>query len=588
MKNYFINGGLMIACASLVVACVNDDYDLSDIDTTTQIKVENLTLPVNIDVVTLGDIITFDEDSKIQPVVIDGVEMYALTENGTFSSDPITIDRVTAPAPVLPASESYLDQLLPTGMRVPSFDPTTGTITYEITEMGDNVHYNAGKVDPAIVSLESVKANLSFTITLKTLNVSSGIKSVTFNDLVLQMPKGLDAQPERGTYDATTGHWTIDEYVTDGYNVSISIQASAIDFDMAGATIDANHQFTYDGEFKILSGYVSITPESLSEVLPTSLHFRTEYAVSDLEATAFTGVVNYKLDGMDIDPVSLSDIPDFLDCEGTNILLANPQIYLQVNNPVADNALDCSTGITLTAIREGAAALPFSPDNGAFTIGHNKGVTGKYNFVLTPSKDNIAVPEAYADGLAFVKFTTLSDLLASPAGNGLPDQIGITLNEPQIPTQHVTDFALGRTLPAVEGSYDLVAPLALKEGSKIIYTETEDGWNDEDVDALTITQLSLTATVTNQCPLAVEMVAWPIDVKGNRIPGVEIVSSRVEANSTDVPLTIKMTGKVQHLDGVVFEARVDGSADNTALAPTQTITLKKVRAVVSGYYEKEL
>lgn len=588
MNNYFVKSGLMIACASLVAACVNDDYDLSDIDTTTQIKVENLTLPVNIDVVTLGDIITFDEDSKIQPVVIDGVEMYALTENGTFSSDPITIDRVTAPAPVLPAKESYLDQLLPTGMRVPSFDPTTGTITYEITEMGDNVHYNAGEVDQAIVSLESVKANVSFTITLKTLNVSSGIKCVTFNDLVLQMPKGLEAQPESGTYDATTGHWTIDEYVTDGYNASISIQASAIDFDMAGATIDANHRFTYDGEFKILSGYVSITPESLSEVLPTSLHFRTEYALSDLEATAFTGVVNYKLDGMDIDPVSLSDIPDFLDCEGTNILLANPQIYLQVNNPVADNALDCSTGITLTAIREGAAALPFSPDNGAFTIGHNKGVTGKYNFVLTPSKDNIAVPEAYADGLTFVKFTTLSDLLSSPTGNGMPDQIGITLNEPQIPTQHVTDFALGRTLPAVEGSYDLVAPLALKEGSKIIYTETEDGWNDEDVDALTITQLSLTATVTNQCPLAVEMVAWPIDVQGNRIPGVEIVSSRVEANSTDVPLTIKMTGKVQHLDGVVFEARVDGSADNTALAPTQTITLKKVRAVVSGYYEKEL
>lgn len=578
----------MIAFASLVSACVNDDYDLSDIDTTTQIKVDNLTLPVNIDVVTLGDIITFDEGSKIQPVVIDGVEMYALTEKGTFSSDPITIASVTAPAPVLPPKESDLNQIVSGGMRAPSFDPSTGTITYEITEMGDDVHYNAGEVDRAIVSLESVKANVSFTITLKTINVTSGIKSVTFSDLVLQMPKGLDAQPERGVYDVATGLWTIDEYVTDGYNASISISASAIDFNVAGAVIDANHHFAYDGEFKILSGYVSITPESLTESLPSTLRFRTEFALSDLEATAFTGVVNYKLDGMDIDPVSLSDIPDFLDCEGTNILLANPQIYLQVNNPVADNALDCSTGITLTALREGSAALPFSPDNGAFTIGHNKGVAGKYNFVLTPSMDNITVPEAYSDGLTFVQFTTLSNLLASPAGDGLPDQIGITLNEPQIPTQHVSDFVLGRTLPAVEGSYDLVAPLALKEGSQIIYTETEDGWNDEDVDAITITQLSLTATVTNQCPLAVELVAWPIDVQGNRIPGVEIISSRVEANSSEVALTIKMSGKVQHLDGVVFEARVDGSSDHTALSPSQTITLKNVRAVVSGYYEKEL
>lgn len=64
----------LAAALPLLAGCVNDDYDLSDIDTTTRVSVNDLILPVNIDAITLGDVISVDEDSRIKPVIINGQE----------------------------------------------------------------------------------------------------------------------------------------------------------------------------------------------------------------------------------------------------------------------------------------------------------------------------------------------------------------------------------------------------------------------------------------------------------------------------------------------------------------------------------
>ena len=152
----------------------------------------------------------------------------------------------------------------------------------------------------------------------------------------------------------------------------------------------------------------------------------------------------------------------------------------------------------------------------------------------------------------------------------------------------MTDFALGRKLGGVTGHYELMAPLAITAGSRILYTDKLDGWNDDTVDALTVTTLKLTTTATNTTPLDVELYAWPIDTDGRRLPDVEVRSSRLEAGGTDVPVTIEMTGAARHLDGVEIEAHVSGSADGAVIAPAQKIILKNIRARVSGYYEKEL
>ncbi|MDE6309953.1 MAG: hypothetical protein K2L81_07160, partial [Muribaculaceae bacterium] len=224
-------------------------------------------------------------------------------------------------------------------------------------------------------------------------------------------------------------------------------------------------------------------------------------------------------------------------------------------------------------------------------VGYDYGVDGPYNFVLAPENGSaLNIPADFAQNLSFIGFPSLSDLLAPPAGAkelGLPSQINIKVVNPMVPKQTVNDFKLGVNLPGAEGKYELIAPLALNDGSTIVYTDTEDGWNDEDVDALTITSLSATVDVTNSLQFDGELTAYPIDVDGNRIPGVTVSSSKISANSTDEPVTITMTGTVKHLDGVTFVARLN-SAGRDPLTPSESIVLKNIRVKVSGYYEKEL
>ncbi len=65
----------LMAVATLV-SCVDNDYDLSDIDTTTQINVNNLVVPFNLDVIKLSDIIEVKEGSEISEVTLNGVSFF--------------------------------------------------------------------------------------------------------------------------------------------------------------------------------------------------------------------------------------------------------------------------------------------------------------------------------------------------------------------------------------------------------------------------------------------------------------------------------------------------------------------------------
>ena len=65
----------------LLTSCIDDNYDLSDVDTTSRINVNDLVLPVNIDPIRLGDVIEIDDESRIQVVNLNDKEFYALVQN---------------------------------------------------------------------------------------------------------------------------------------------------------------------------------------------------------------------------------------------------------------------------------------------------------------------------------------------------------------------------------------------------------------------------------------------------------------------------------------------------------------------------
>lgn len=585
--NYFSLLGATALAVGLS-GCVDSDYDLSDIDTTSRIPVNDLVIPVNIDPVKLGDVITYDDDSEIKAITIDGEEFFAFEDNGEFHSDPIEISKVKAAAPTLASTTKTLDQVI-ADQQTSATGMDGRTATYDIQEQGNKFTYDAGKVDNAITALYSAKTEpIQFKIHLDALSVTDNdVEKMYFDDIVVRLPKGLTATTSHGTYNSATGLWTIPYIEVQGSACDAQLTASAVDFRASGAAIDTSHHFVFKSEFKVLGGRLTIVSRN-ENVLPEQLEFRVSYSLTDMVANSICGVINYKMDGFDIAPLSLSDIPDFLDCEGTKIQLQNPQIYLQLNNPVAGSGLDVQAGLTLTAERNNAPDVALSAE-APFVVGHDLGVTGPYNYVLTPKDAKLTTPSEYAQNLSRVDFNSFGSIFMPPASSpdaGMPDRIAVTVSDPQIPSSEVTDFALGVTIPAVKGSYKVVAPLALTDQAVIIYTDTKDGWGSEDLEALTIEKLTLTATATSTAPVAVELSAWPIDKDGNTLRDVVVTSNTLEAGATDAPITITLTGTVRNLDGVKFQARVKG-ANGQALAPGQMITLKKVRATVGGYYERK-
>lgn len=588
MKHFFIYGGLPVLVMVSMTGCIDNDYDLSDIDTTSEFKVTDLIIPVNIESVTLDDIFDIKEGDQIKEVTLNNETFYAVRESGTFASDPVNIPSFSTDAPhISPAALSFS---LPSAANLPAKSSSAGTVSLKLDNpVKKQVAYKAEAIDASILEItELFTDRFHISLTFSADPEVSSIASLELSDLMLELPKGLNVESilPGGTYN--DGRLMIPSVELENGIATITLTASRINLQENGCSLDnKTHSLTLDTEVNIETASLNVSPGSDAAIaMPDHVSLDVEYGLTPLDVNAVSGKIRYLLEGdaLNIDPISLSEIPDFLAQEGTDLILNNPQIYLSVNNPVADEKLKYRTGLELTAYRENQSAESFSLDNGYFDIDCNKGTYGPYNFCLSP-KIASATPEGYSNPV-HVPFSSLENILS---GNGIPQSIGIELTEPQIYEQQVEGFQLGRNLNALEGNWEFLAPLALKNGSgsRIIYTKTKNGWNDEDVDAITIYTLELSMTVDSSLPLSAHISGYPLDKNGNRIPGVTITGADIPANAKDYAVTVRVDGTVTHLDGITFTATVEPESD-TPLAPSQALTLNNIRIKVSGNYIKEL
>ena len=96
MKRYLIPA-TPLAAMMLLTGCMDNNYDLANIDTTTQVNVKGLVVPVNVNPITLDDVIDADNytpgtSGKLVKYGPADAKIYAYIFDGTFESDNITID----------------------------------------------------------------------------------------------------------------------------------------------------------------------------------------------------------------------------------------------------------------------------------------------------------------------------------------------------------------------------------------------------------------------------------------------------------------------------------------------------------------
>ena len=588
-------------CVALT-GCIDDKYDLSNIDTTSEFQVKDLVLPVQIDPVALSDIITVKEGDQLKEVTLNGKTFYAVEESGEFESDGIEVNTFKAAAQQLSQKTAQFKLQQPSGVKQNVKRGESNSIHpyFLIEKVQEDIDYEANDVDGTVRELTSLTFKpVTFSIKLYSPNIGDALNP-NLEDIVILLPKGLTINNitapgytfKAGDYNVSTGRLHLGNLKVQGGQCAIAVIATGVNLDGYDNSYVYNPQtntgsFSLKSEFSIEDGKLTLnTTSDKIASLGDQIDFTVDFGLTDLEATSVMGAIAYNLEGtgLNLDPITLNDLPKFLEDPETNLILANPQIYLSVNNPVGEFGLGYQSGLDIIAYRGGEqTSYPLGVGNEVKVTG----AVGTFNYLLAPEPGKVTdIPEGFASGLNKITYSGLGSILS---GNGLPDKLDIKLVDPMIPVQKLKEpFQLGVVLPGMKGKYKFLAPLALEGESRIIYTETKDGWWSEDLQDLVISELTITTTVTNGVPLSAKMAIYPIDKEGNRISGLEIVPVDLPAEAQNMPLTFSIKGEIRDLDGIFITATVLPDGSGEPLSPGQTITLDNIRVKVSGNYTREL
>ncbi len=578
-----------ICCLSMLLfaGCIDSNYDLSNIDTTSRIQVNDLVIPVNLDPILMSDLLEIREGDNIQ--VVD--KRYSIVTDGEFTSDPINIPAFTMPAPLI----------------IPLiFENETGITDDQILDKTDVTldvkgHFVAWqtvseKVSNDIHSITELKSDCDFIIALKFPELFDRVKRLELNDVVIQLPPGLtilSGNTENALYDSETGIMTISQIVSETGNFNIRFRVTAFEAEKAHITFDNYYRIArFENSMQLLSAKLILKKSDFKDgvdySIPNPISIETAPYISDIAVTSISGSISHTLTGFNINNIDLTTLPDMLRGSGTDIKLVNPQIYLKLINPLRGFGLHAICGLSLRIDLGNKEFDEYSIDDpGYFTIQATDGENPSQTFCFSPQE--VKTSPAGFDNPTYVPFSTLGNVLA---GNGIPDYLIVSLSSgttssPYIPIQPIKDFPLGIDYGEISGSYKFVAPLDFEPGSTIRYTKTEQGWNNKDVDNLTITSLKVNVTVSSNLPIDLTFTGQPMNKFGRPITGVTIEGAVIKANTENQDLEIYITGEIKNLDGITFEAT--GTAiESKPLAPGMQLTLTNLRPVVSGYFDKKL
>lgn len=577
----FMLTGMSALSLLALSSCIDNAYDLSDIDTAARLQVKELTIPLNLDHITLDQVIDLDDDSEIvKETDALGNVFYAIKKEGTFKSSPIDVASFTTSKPSINPSITTLyieDQRL-----LPQYVPGGITAFYPITSDKTEFSTEADDIDKSIKGISKIGVETKLSTRIKITGISSSLmQDIRFENVKMKFPAGLTATPSRGVYDSETGILDLSgEIIIPDTNGEISITMNVTEIDATADNIKTDfdkHTFSYEDYIQVIEGQVSIYADS---ELPSEITFTQAPNVDPIKVTSFTGEIEYSVDDFNIDPVKLNDIPDFLNQAGTEIRIDNPQIYLSVTNPMAKYHAYFRTGFKLTSKREGRSQS-YTLDNEVFETQPTS--AEKHYFVLSPK-----APSTPYDGYQnpkWVKFSSLGNILAEVGG--IPTTIEVDAIDPQMPQQAVTDFKLGTTLDAVSGTYAFYAPFQFKDGSQIIYSDVIDDWYDEELDKMTITKLKLNFDGTTEVPFAMKLTIKPIDTTGKPIAGVTSTTAIINSKANNQPIEITIEGNIKNLDGISIDAEIENKGNDTALGPNMKLFFNNLKATFTGYYEDE-
>ena len=587
-------GGLGLAGCS-----TDNDIDLGEIDKTIGIGTQGFEIPVGstnmiplvdllkiddsdcIDTLSNGDYRFYKKDTginptnvKVNPVSVD------ITDDGTNVKN---LDFIIPYEAFLPAATARplkraemtkltktitafnFDQKDLTGDIVKLTEATTELVPFKLTiSFSDDLKGLLEKFQVLQLDLpkylEFDKDQLEYTngsLTQKIISVAGGkleIPNITTNtDLILKgNVKGMNFATADET--KTEGEETfyrnlkyIRTEVGDGYT-------GAVDMD---GFIDIVINFNTEGD----NIKVNLSDPAILADLPNkSFVIHSWFEFGDIQSKEIVlkevkGQFDPDID-LKIDPVQITNIPDFLTKDGVTLDFDDLWLELSVESQLPISGV--ITNAKLTPILKGVKQTPFEVKN----VSIGKEQTTK---VLISRKDNRTKQPGYNDyhWSGDGKGTGDVGLLLT----NIPDQIEFELEAKAKAGETIT-VELGKEY-VLQPKYEISAPLALRTGSQIVYENDVTGWNkdlnDNDIDLNGNTYVMIEGQLTNNTPLELVVDSpAPIGVDGNKIndvradiydkAGNQVPQLNIKAGEA-YPLKIKVTTSdngMKTLDGIRY------------------------------------
>lgn len=568
MKRKIKYGTIAGVCALGMIglnSCLKMDeaYDLEkDIDMTVTMG-GNLTIPgSSTEKMKLKDLLDMEEDGVVVANEITGD--YSIVQEGEKNTTTVQVPEVTVDmtggfegaefsfnVPQLPGLDenSFVEETFDEIIKI---DVSQGDITSDIR-----------------------KLNNAVTNCVETYLVFSKIGYLADVELMqnfsIEFPDYITVESEDANWKAEGNKLILTK--TDGLEVTattrVKFQIVKVNFVNTDAVFtpgnDENGVIDLGGEI-ILNGRIKATARS-TQGGDMALRVDVESDLMNIESVV--AVVDPKVD-IEIKPIELNDMPDFLTENEVMLDLTDPRVFITLSNP---SPLAVELSGTLIARKtdkeDKMVNIPVItvPDNNT-----------EFKICINQIKDG------QEGDINYVKVEGLSSIIEN-----IPEEIEMTEVKTQVVQEPVT-INLGEEF-TVETDYRIDTPLMFGPRTTINYSEAIDGW-DADLEDAEFSCIEASMVVINEIPLGISLTADAIDKEGNKLSNVTVdmnanVKSGSMGNPTSQEVVFSVTtsdGNIKGLDGIklYIKANASENTSSVALNENQSIQITDLKLSLKG------
>lgn len=567
--------GLFLLPLLFMTSCIDDSYDLTkDIDMTVTVG-GNLVSPIiSTESITLNDFIELNSESNIKTKSNGD---YYLGLEGVSSDADITISSVSIDKTSTEVSSSYL-----------TFDKnliTNGEVTEEVQDLNpefnitnNDVPADVVDIKEALIKSDAVAIHLSFpsTTNINGVWLKKGFE-IKFPEYLMLNKYSPDLE-----YTLTNNTMILsDDIYIPRSGKTYYISCNGIDFTKA----PSGEGFITNGNQRSIHFNVKLSTKGQAYMKSTDFptdeniikfQILCDMQVPQMDLAQVTAKVNPDIN-VNIDPVHINDIPDFLSDDRVRLDLENPQIMLNLTN---NSPVTVSINAKIKAYKNNQLTkeIGVGSDYGTSPIYARN---GQNNICLS----TLGTHDAEISDVNDIKVEGLSDILSI-----IPDRIEITdVKTVALPEYYTIELGSSYTFNT---NYNVNAPLKFGPDLNIVYSDSITNL-DSDLKDIEFQEIHAEIDATNNIPLQLALNAKPYDKYGHEMQDVDVtVNGNITAGTLeagqDSHMEIIIKGKTKNikgLDKIILQltGTLPDSNKNETLNKNQTIKFNSIRLkVING------